>query len=589
MRRLAFALVAVGFVRPTAAHEPDFSPPPMFGLLGQPVGGVDPAPATFAAETGSRIAVAGDGALVIDADSGELVRTDAAGAPVAAVAIGDDPGLLAYDERGKVAYVADRHRDRVVEVAIGDALTIVRAWPTPAEPYGVALAPDRRTLLVTAIADRAVVAYDAPTGLELWRRTVDAEPRGVAISADGKQAAVGSLASGAIQLVALADPGHPVTRRALPVEADGGHARAAFAVTFLGNGVVVAPYQESVPAQPFAQVPDHYGGGIVPPITHELAFVALDGRTVGAQTALHEPRAVAWDPARDALYFAGPGSDSLVQIDQASQVDITQGFASELDAGCGADGLALAPGGDVLVWCSFSRKIARVAPNGDLARRGPEIAASRLDAAHHRGLVLFHTSTADVSAFATVACANCHLDGRTDGLSWQIHGSALQTPMLAGRLVGTAPFKWDGGAKDLVHSVRATLDRLGGSGLSRRDLAALTGYLEALPPVRTPTRDPAAVARGKALYESAEVGCTQCHDGPAYTDTSRHALVGAHGRFDTPSLIGIAASAPYFHDGSAATLEVVLRDRGAIHGMTDGSPQLGDAQIADLVAFLETR
>jgi cytochrome c peroxidase len=48
-----------------------------------------------------------------------------------------------------------------------------------------------------------------------------------------------------------------------------------------------------------------------------------------------------------------------------------------------------------------------------------------------------------------------------------------------------------------------------------------------------------------------------------------------------------AASAPYFHDGSAATLEALLRERGAVHGMAT-STQLTDTQIADLTAFLET-
>ena len=56
---------------------------------------------------------------------------------------------------------------------------------------------------------------------------------------------------------------------------------------------------------------------------------------------------------------------------------------------------------------------------------------------------------------------------------------------------------------------------------------------------------------------------------------------------DTPSLLGIAASAPYFHDGSAATIEALLRDRGAVHGMAD-TAKLTDEQVADLTAFLET-
>ncbi|MBV8756706.1 MAG: cytochrome C peroxidase, partial [Deltaproteobacteria bacterium] len=51
--------------------------------------------------------------------------------------------------------------------------------------------------------------------------------------------------------------------------------------------------------------------------------------------------------------------------------------------------------------------------------------------------------------------------------------------------------------------------------------------------------------------------------------------------------IGLAASAPYFHDGSAVTIEALLRDRGAVHGMAE-SAKLSDAQVADLTAYLES-
>jgi mono/diheme cytochrome c family protein len=172
-------------------------------------------------------------------------------------------------------------------------------------------------------------------------------------------------------------------------------------------------------------------------------------------------------------------------------------------------------------------------------------------------------------------------------MSWHIEGRDLQTPMLAGRLVGTAPFKWDGGAKDLPTSLRATIDRLGGSGLSKKHIAALTAYLEALPAVRTPTRPAAAVARGKALFETAELGCTSCHDGAMHTDRERHRFGGK--AVDTPSLVGLAASAPYFHDGSAPTLDALLRDHGTVHGMAGTETgALTDEQAADLKAYLET-
>ncbi len=96
------------------------------------------------------------------------------------------------------------------------------------------------------------------------------------------------------------------------------------------------------------------------------------------------------------------------------------------------------------------------------------------------------------------------------------------------------------------------------------------------------------VARGKKVFDSAEVGCRGCHDGANYTDQVTHKFSGSTlAEADTPSLVGLAASAPYFHDGSAATLEALLRDRGAVHGMAE-TAKLSDQQIADLIAFLET-
>jgi cytochrome c peroxidase len=55
--------------------------------------------------------------------------------------------------------------------------------------------------------------------------------------------------------------------------------------------------------------------------------------------------------------------------------------------------------------------------------------------------------------------------------------------------------------------------------------------------------------------------------------------------FNTPSLRGLALTAPYLHDGSAATLEQVL-DRTANTMGHAGSLQPG--QRADLIAYLRS-
>jgi DNA-binding beta-propeller fold protein YncE len=586
--------------------------PPDFELAGGALGGAKPASATAAYLTGSRIAAVEDGALVIDADSGQLLRTDAQGDPIAQLAIGHNAGLLAYDPVAKLAYVADRNGNRVAIVRVGKTLELAGAIATPVEPFGIALSPDRNTVLVTTIADRTLVAYDVAKRAERWRTPLGREPRGLAVSPDGTRALVAYLATGTVDQVDL-QRAHDAEHIALamgPIRKRSNgtgelFARAAFAVTFMGEHEAVVPFQRETPVQIAGgggERTGSYGGGFEPPIQHELAFLAFDGertQQVVAQVATHQPHALAWDGGHDALYVAGLGSDTIVQVRTASQITVSAGLTAVVSSGqraCGPDGLAITPQGNVLVWCAFTRNVERIEfmdVSGGFASQtkmnaGPTLVASALADQQHEGMVLFHRSESAISARGALACASCHPDGRADGLSWRIDKNELQTPLLAGRLVGTHPFKWDGGDKDLRTSLATTMKRLGGLGLDVAKTDALAAYLEALPAPRAPTRDVAAVARGKQLFDSESLGCRSCHDGAQYTDQARHKFPGSTlPDADTPSLVGLAASAPYFHDGSATTLEALLRDRGAVHGMAETS-KLSDREVADLTAFLET-
>src|SRR5262249_49115626 len=76
--------------------EDGFSPPGPFTLDALIAGNIEPGHATSPGSTGSRIAAVGDGALVVDADSGMLVRTDTHGKPIASLQLAVDAGLLAY-------------------------------------------------------------------------------------------------------------------------------------------------------------------------------------------------------------------------------------------------------------------------------------------------------------------------------------------------------------------------------------------------------------------------------------------------------------------------------------------------------------
>src|SRR5439155_8889542 len=132
-----------------------------------------------------------------------------------------------------------------------------RSLATPVEPYGVALSPDPSTVMVTTIADRALVAFDAATGKERWRTALGREPRGLAVSPDGTRALVAYLATGTVDQIDLLET-HAAEHIALSTQTsprrcrhcttDGdAFARGAFAVTFMGDHEAVVPFQRETP------------------------------------------------------------------------------------------------------------------------------------------------------------------------------------------------------------------------------------------------------------------------------------------------------------------------------------------------------
>ncbi|KYF56606.1 hypothetical protein BE08_02570 [Sorangium cellulosum] len=207
---------------------------------------------------------------------------------------------------------------------------------------------------------------------------------------------------------------------------------------------------------------------------------------------------------------------------------------------------------------------------------------SRLDTGH----TLFHgNGTGQMS----LACASCHPEGLDDGRVWSFTPIGVRrTQSLAGGVAATAPLHWDGDMTDLGAIMSEVFERrMGGRRQSDERVAAFAAWLDTIKPV--PLSAPAdedAVRRGEALFNDQAVGCASCHAGEKLTD-NRTVDVGTGKAFQVPSLRGLAARAPYMHDGCAAT----LHDRfgpcggGDKHGVTS---TLTPAQIDDLVAYLET-
>lgn len=203
------------------------------------------------------------------------------------------------------------------------------------------------------------------------------------------------------------------------------------------------------------------------------------------------------------------------------------------------------------------------------------------------GRAFFFTALeARVSAHGSgTACATCHFDARTDGLTWELPNGRLQTPSLSGPVSLTAPVTWLSSVPTVADEALLTSEgRMGGEGLSRDQAEAIALYLDSTAYPAAPTLDPRAVARGEQIF-AGSAQCASCHTGALYTDNEPYTLFGAVD-VRTPTLRGLAASAPYLHDGRASTLDDLV-DMAEAGGM-GRTEHLSDAERADLVAFLRS-
>jgi mono/diheme cytochrome c family protein/cytochrome c553 len=205
-------------------------------------------------------------------------------------------------------------------------------------------------------------------------------------------------------------------------------------------------------------------------------------------------------------------------------------------------------------------------------------ADSRFDAGHQ----LFHTATS-----GQIACVSCHPEGGEDGRVWHFQVGARRTQSLRGGIMNTAPFHWNGDQSDMTSLMQDVFQgRMGGDVVDTAHLFALGTWLNQIPTIPTSRwTDDATVARGKAVF--AAVGCAACHAGSDFTN-GQTVDVGTGGAFQVPQLHGLGFRAPYMHTGCASTLHARFSsgcggdDR---HGATSA---LSQAQIGDVIAYLDT-
>lgn len=240
--------------------------------------------------------------------------------------------------------------------------------------------------------------------------------------------------------------------------------------------------------------------------------------------------------------------------------------------------------------------------------------------------IFYNAGDTRMSLDGYISCASCHVDGDSDGRVWDLSGRGeglRNTIALRGKGgVSQGRVHWSANfdeIQDFENDIRSAFGGTGfmsdndftarenplgsrKSGVSR-ELDALAAYVSSLTDYgRSPFRNVDGSLTqngrlGRALFSN--LGCAECHAGPDFTDSS---VAGLHdvgtikpgsGRrigqpltgIDTPSLAGLWETAPYLHDGSAATIMDVFGSQNPDnrHGVTSN---LSAAERQQLGAFL---
>lgn len=563
----------------------------------------------------------------VNADHDTVSAVDAAALErVVEVAVGDEPRTLAQTADGRI-WVANRLSDTLTALD-PDTGAVVATVPLRwgAAPFGVAARGDDLWVtleqpgqVVRVRGDRVVETVD----LGPDRHGVVPQVRGLAIDADGAvwasrflssadRAELYRVAKGRVETVALApDPGPDTNDEGRGVPNYLQH----LAVSPDGARVLVAAKKDNVARGAFRD-----GEPLDTDNTVRTILAVVDPAT-GEEVA--GERLDVDDRERLTAAVYSPVGDLVFAVSQGTnQVDVFDAYSGARVAGFGTgfapSGLALH--GDRLYVNDFLSRTLSVFDVGGLLDGTDAIGTRLAEVALVDEEVLapdvllgkqifYNANTREMNADGYLACATCHVDGMSDGQTWDFtdRGEGLRNTIdLRGKGgTGHGPVHWSANfdeIHDFENDIRgafggsglmtdedfaATADPLGAAKAGRSErLDALAAYVTSLDrfprsPFRTPSgRLTEAAEDGRKLVERK---CLDCHGGPALTDSGRGELhdvgtirAGSGQRLggplrglDTPTLLGLWATAPYLHDGSAPTLADVLDQPDHVGNLTD--------------------
>ncbi len=390
--------------------------------------------------------------------------------------------------------------------------------------------------------------------------------------------------------------------------------------------------------------PENLLRGFFGKINSSNAFEELDRRIDANDTDSVSAIAFSSNGRYAYVTHQGAGTLSVYDISAATLIKPGDGntvaFLSRVDVGHAPQGICISADGRhayVANYLSRNLMVLDVSnPSAPALVSTIQTTAEPLSPNIANGKRLFYRSKEPRHSRANyIACTSCHADGGGhDGRTWDFthKGEGLRnTTDLRGRAgLNHGPVHWTANFDEIQDFENDIVNDFGGTGLAQdgqapnpplgapnagrsSDLDDLADYVASLsiaapsPHRKADETLSVAALRGKSLFNSSTLQCASCHISPRFTDSVLTAsptdylfhdvgtLTPASGGraggtlqgIDTPSLIGLWDSAPYFHDGSASTLLEVLSTRNTndLHGVTSS---LTTNQRADLISYLRS-
>ena len=357
--------------------------------------------------------------------------------------------------------------------------------------------------------------------------------------------------------------------------------------------------------------------------------------------------AVAYSPLGDYVFVTLQGNDEVIVLDTLATGSASGlgSFVTRLGTGSAPQGVCIDPTTQRTFVQDFTDRTVTVLETADLFQHGTRTAASTtIDAVGSEALaanvllgkqIFYRASDPQMrmSAEGYLSCATCHLDGGHDGRTWDFTGRGegfRNTTTLRGRggmahgnVHWTANFDE---IQDFEHDIRGPFGGLGfmddddfaatntplgpaKAGLSP-ELDAMAAYVSSLDRSTLP-KSPYRDASGALTVEAEagrlvfrDLGCNSCHAGASFTDstltnaggtgetlhdvgtlrtTSGQRLGGLLNGIDTPTVLGVWTTAPYFHDGSAPTLEDVFQVAGGTVLQAEDATPAGASVVNNFV------